>query len=251
MTNNVPLSLCIIIILSLIIISFVIIFFARHSRVKIGGYDYLYHGSKHKLEHLMPQPSGVLHGEAAVFATPSREFALAFINYPAKSGIELGSFEKKLHLIEMRPEALEVMDSPGYLYLLDRANFHTDKRVGMPDHELVSKKPAKIITSEYIPSALKELEEYQHAGNLVIVRNDKVFKVRLAEKHWTKISKQDAYTITLPKNKRINIIDNNSILIMTNKDSRKIVAFVKNVISNDATVKHTEIKLGLKIWFVE
>lgn len=129
--------------------------------------DVLYHGSPKKLKILVPKN---LHGDpdvaSAVFATPSREFALPYAggkwgdrdinqNTQFKKGI------RKVILQEMRPGAFKDIfeGRKGYMYHVPEETFKPPAHRKPSTWEVISEKPVKPIKVEEILDVSKALRE--------------------------------------------------------------------------------------------
>jgi len=146
------------------------------SHTKIGGDSLvLYHGSKHLIQgSLEPRPSRVVDGEAKVFATTDRWLALVFIGGLGDTILGLG-FVTSVgttigYLEEMVPGALNHLRIPGYIYTLPSGPFHSDHRLGMKRHELVSDSSVPILSTERIADVYDELMRAQTRENFTIVK---------------------------------------------------------------------------------
>jgi hypothetical protein len=116
-----------------------------------------YHGSPCKImKAIMPMPSYVLRGDAAVFATHIRAFALMFIGRWRDADIELGVHNGRLYIKEMYHGAFNLLRVPGYVYTCC-GEFHSDDRLGMPSHEFVCMHEVPIVTVEKIACAFDEI----------------------------------------------------------------------------------------------
>lgn len=123
---------------------------------------YYYHGSSAEITdtYLKPRPSRVLDGEKAVFATNKRYISLMFIPKWSDSDIEFGFINDKPYAREIYPNAFNILKNvSGYIYYLDSKGFKTDKRLGLQGAEFINKKKVKILESEYIKDAYKELKK--------------------------------------------------------------------------------------------
>lgn len=138
---------------------------ARSNDTK-GRTALLFHGSPIRARRLEPRD---LHGDPqippAVFASPSREFALAY------SGSKWGDrdLEQSVHynandqdsvpkmvLQEMRPGALkEIFDRSGYLYSLPAETFEAGRQ--QTPWEMISKKPVMPTRTERVKNILEAL----------------------------------------------------------------------------------------------
>lgn len=135
-------------------------------RAKLAA-DALYHGSPNKIDRLEPKN---LHGDpqvpTAVFASPSREFALAY------SGGKWGDRDMEqslwwdrdnpehtpqMMLQEMRPGAFdETYQQPGYLYHVPGETFSESPRHGTP-WEQISENAVTPTQTEEIPNVSEAL----------------------------------------------------------------------------------------------
>jgi hypothetical protein len=129
--------------------------------------DVLYHGSPKKLKILVPKN---LHGDpdvaSAVFATPSREFALPYAggkwgdrdvnqNTQFKKGV------RKVILQEMRPGAFKDIfeGRKGYMYHVPEETFKPPAHRKPSTWEVISEKPVKPIKVEEILDVAKALRD--------------------------------------------------------------------------------------------
>lgn len=123
----------------------------------------LYHGSNLLIEKfLKPFPSKVINGEEAVFASPYKEFVLAFMGKKwSDKDIELGSYKFKTYIIEKKPGMFKKIYSnqKGYLYEVSKTGFKDDKRLGMQGFEKIKKTKTKIKKMSKIDDVLKELKK--------------------------------------------------------------------------------------------
>ena len=131
----------------------------------------LYHGSPIKMEVLKPKN---LHGDPnvkdVVFATPSREFALAYAGKKwGDRDIEQRVNNRRMSLTESRPGALDETFSkvPGYIYHLPSEGFSKLPRQ-RTSFEVVSERPVKPVKIEEIPDTLRAL----HESGVVLNRYD-------------------------------------------------------------------------------
>lgn len=124
----------------------------------------LYHGSPKKLKILIPQKE---HGDprvpSAIFASPSKTFALAYAgNKWGDRDIEQsfrGGNKPKMFLREMRPNAFkEIYNTQGYLYQVPSESFQAMKG-RRSSFEVVSYDSVKPIKMEIIHNILKELKQ--------------------------------------------------------------------------------------------
>lgn len=123
----------------------------------------LFHGSKiENVKVLEPKPHGAVGGEAVVFATKDRRFALAMIYGTGDQlafdyEINKGTGTTKVYLNEIKEGALNLLKQPGYLYLVSEQDFVSDSRL-IPE-ELIAKDPVKVINVEYFPDILEQLKK--------------------------------------------------------------------------------------------
>ena len=61
------------------------------------------------------------------------------------------------YAIELRPDAFDALRVGGYLYTVDAAPFHHDRRLSMPD-ELISSTPVDVRNTEVIKNAYDEIK---------------------------------------------------------------------------------------------
>lgn len=127
----------------------------------IGGKSkkYYYHGSPYKITgDLIPKPSKVINNEEAVFATNQRWLALVFLSEHTNKDLSFGFLNGEPIIEEMYPGAMKILKASGYIYYVDPTDFTSDSRLGMRGHEFIQKKPVKILKTEYISDAWKELQ---------------------------------------------------------------------------------------------
>lgn len=125
-----------------------------------GGNKLLYHGSSKDLDILKPMASKVIDGEAAVFATNAKFLAIIFIASNATdSDIDIGFIHDVPYILEQWPGAFDkfLKGRAGYLYYVNAENFHSDKRLGMHNHEFISNNDEKILKKERIEDIYEAL----------------------------------------------------------------------------------------------
>lgn len=120
---------------------------------------YLYHGSNKKVNgnFLIPHKSALFGGKKIVFATNELWMALYFIMQLHDRGVFVGYHNGIPFILETRPGALKQGINKGWIYLVEKKNFKTDKNV-MRRVEFVSKIKAKIIKRIRIVNILKKLK---------------------------------------------------------------------------------------------
>jgi superfamily II DNA or RNA helicase len=136
-------------------------------RQLIPGYEKtagsVFHGSSLKLQTLQPRHEHGLAGiGSVVFASPSRDFALAYAgnrwtNEDIRQGVVDGKRGDVMRLEEMRPGAFkDAFDTPGYLYRISDRGFTAVSKDGTP--EVVSSKAVKPTQATHLRNVLKELK---------------------------------------------------------------------------------------------
>lgn len=120
---------------------------------------YYFHGSNQKLEKLIPMPSKVVDNESVVFATSQLWLALVFIPKHTDADIDLGYYDSHPYIMEQYPDAFSLLkNKKGFIYLLNKNNFKSDDRLGMQQHEFISKKEENIIKVIKIDDVFKALQ---------------------------------------------------------------------------------------------
>lgn len=164
---------------------------------KTGSAETMYHGSPTKVDQLEPRG---YHGDPqvppSVFASPLREFALAYSggkwdDRDIEQGLHSETDEPgtaKVELREMRPGVFdEVYQQPGYMYELPSESFATSPRHGTP-WEQVSTNTVTPRRVEHIKNVAKELRAsknvemlpYDEEESRRLIRSDRRVK-RLME----------------------------------------------------------------------
>lgn len=120
----------------------------------------IYHGSSHKLTSLDPKPSKVIDGENAVFGTDSKPLSAIFIPKWSDCDLDLGYYKGVLYCTEVYHGAFDILKGvSGYIYHLDGKQFESDKRLGMINHEFISRKSVKVIKAEKINDVYEYLKK--------------------------------------------------------------------------------------------
>jgi len=110
-----------------------------------------YHGSQKEIKNfILPRQSNVINKEKAVFATQEKWLAVFFIAPANDSDIECGFYKGQALIIEQYPNAFDKLKIPGYIYSVDKKYFSSDPRLGMLDHEFISREKVPIKTSKVI-----------------------------------------------------------------------------------------------------
>lgn len=119
-----------------------------------------YHGSPLRISGILfPGPSHVLGGDEAVFASNSREVAVAFTCRWTDDDIEFGVHDDDvLYLKERKPNAFDVFKQSGYLYHVSSITFESDHRLGLQGYEFISHSPVRILKRIHIEDVLSELQ---------------------------------------------------------------------------------------------
>lgn len=117
----------------------------------------MYHGSTKKLSNIDPKPSGVLNGQARVFATPNFRDALVFIPRWDDLDLEYGSIGRHTYMMERYPKAFDLLKTSGYVHKLSPTNFKRDNRIG-PD-EYISTHSEPVLEIFEIKNVLRELKK--------------------------------------------------------------------------------------------
>jgi hypothetical protein len=154
-----------------------------------------YHGSSKLIDgYLEPRSSRVIDNEKAVFATPSKEFALAFMGEKWNDNdFDLGSNGRYLHMVERRRGNFEkFFNVDGYLYKVNKSGFRSDKRLGMPDHEVICDDNVKILSTQYIPNILNALRK----SKIVMIKYDDLKFIRF-KKGCKKVMVNTEYILSL------------------------------------------------------
>jgi len=147
---------------------------------KDEGHKVLYHGShKRHLDVLEPRPSNVLDGEEAVFATNVWEIALIFSRKWTDDDLELGVMNDHLYVAEMFPGAFSVLCGDGMIYHIKKMDeikkFTGDERLGMKDHEFISKTKVEYSFREYCPNIKKVLDDSENIICIKYEEREKTF----------------------------------------------------------------------------
>jgi hypothetical protein len=126
--------------------------------------SYYYHGSPIELDILKPMgnKTSVIDNENAVFATNTKWLAIFFIaNDASDSDIECGFINNIPYLIEQYPGAYNkfLKGKSGYLHYVDYEYFNKDDRLGMPNHEFISKTEVPILKVNKIDDIYVELQK--------------------------------------------------------------------------------------------
>lgn len=118
----------------------------------------LYHGSNIKIDRYL-EPIKISDNEKAVFASPYKEFVLAFMGRKwSDEDLELGVYRFRTYIIEKKPKIFNKIFSrqQGYLYEVSSNGFKTDPRCGQ--FEKIKKTRTKISKTVHIPDVLKALK---------------------------------------------------------------------------------------------
>lgn len=127
--------------------------------------SFLYHGSGIALnigEYLKPNPSNILNGESMVFATDDYSLAMFFVRQWSKNDFYLGyNKNDNLTMTETYPNQFNKMfqGQSGYIYVVSKKDFSRDKRLGMYDHEFISRNSVKILDRVFIQDTLSFLKD--------------------------------------------------------------------------------------------
>lgn len=131
--------------------------------------EFLYHGSggvKIIKSFLKPHPSKVVDGEEVVFATNVFDFAVYFAAHAYDSDIEFGVVNGKAYAMEQYPKAFELLlkNKSAMVYLVGKTLFGSDPRLGMQEHEFISRGEVQILG--VVP--IKDIWEYlQRPGSSI------------------------------------------------------------------------------------
>lgn len=129
----------------------------------------LYHGSSHKINVLEPRPSRVIDNEKAVFATNSKTLAVAFIPKWSDCDLDLGYHHNILYCIEQYPAAFDKLKGvTGFVYTVDGSYFVSDERLGMKQHEFISKTEVPVLSTEII----NDVYDYIKKSNMCMITYD-------------------------------------------------------------------------------
>lgn len=122
---------------------------------------YLYHGSPTLIkDYLEPRSSAVIENEEAVFGTDSLDIAMMFLIGWDDCDFSLGYHHNRLYLMEVYHKAFDKFkNASGYIYKLDSSLFTSDKRLGMKQHEFISKNKVPIIETIHIDNVYEKLKE--------------------------------------------------------------------------------------------
>lgn len=139
-----------------------------------GKTKYYYHGSKQKIDVLLPKPSKVVNMEKVVFATDTIWLSIFFISDARDADIELGFVKGKPYILEQYEGAFDkyLKNVSGYIYYLDKSSFDTDSRLGLQNHEFISKTKVSIVKTVKVNNLYKQLKKY----NVNMVSFDKKIK---------------------------------------------------------------------------
>jgi hypothetical protein len=122
--------------------------------------NHLFHGTSEPIQgnYLLPKPSQVLQGEEAVFATNRFDFAVLFIAKWTDRDFEFGIVNGKAYCMEMYPNAFDILKkASGVVYLVQEEYFKTDERLGMKNHEFISKQKVPIDSYVKVGNVWEEL----------------------------------------------------------------------------------------------
>lgn len=86
---------------------------------------------------LMPAPSKVLEGQAAVFATDLMWIALIFAAKPPNNEIDFGFIDGRPYIAEMSAGAFSHLRRSGFVCVVNADGFCQERLVGMFGHEFV------------------------------------------------------------------------------------------------------------------
>jgi hypothetical protein len=121
----------------------------------------LYHGNVNRIEVIQPGSFNVIDGDKAVFATPLRWLALAFIPSWNDSDIELGFSNEEGFLLEKKKNAFSVFETAGYLHQVSGRDFHSDPRLGLQGMEFISDQSVTVDEIEEIENVRVALHREQ------------------------------------------------------------------------------------------
>lgn len=133
--------------------------------------EYLYHGSAVNIETgvLTRHPSKVVDGEEVVFATNLFDFAVYFAAHAYDSDIEFGIVNGKAYAMEQYPKAFELLlkNKTAWIYSVDKSKFSRDERLGMQEHEYISREDVKILKVALIKDIWQYLQRPDSSINLI------------------------------------------------------------------------------------
>lgn len=111
-----------------------------------------YHGSSVVHDTLKPHPSSLLGGTEVVFATPVFMVALVFSRKWNNEDFTFGRVGSRFYLKELKEGNFErvFLGKKAYVHLVDHRYFCRDKRLGMYEHEFVSRRHEKVHRVEEI-----------------------------------------------------------------------------------------------------
>jgi hypothetical protein len=121
---------------------------------------YLFHGTSKTIQgnYLIPKATQVLQGEEAVFATNRFDFAVLFAARWSDRDFEFGIINGNPYCMEMYPDAFHILkETSAVVYLLQKEYFQSDERLGMKNHEFISKQNVPIDSFVKIPNIWDEL----------------------------------------------------------------------------------------------
>ncbi len=123
----------------------------------------LYHGStKADIKVLKPFPHNAVNGEAVVFATSDKRFAIAMIHGTGNE-LAVGYFvdqethKEEMYIDELQEGKLSLLSAPGILYEVIGDDFISDPRLSHV--EFISKTETPVIKEVYVENILEELKK--------------------------------------------------------------------------------------------
>jgi len=144
---------------------------------------YYYHGSKFKIKgYLEPRPSPVINNEKAVFATNELWISLISIPKFKDNAIDYGYIGGYAYILELEDGAFKLLEVPGYIYVVSKKGFKSDKRLGMPNSEFINKKKVKIQKTIKIKNVLKALKKLDTVTLITSKKKDDLIYDYLKEK---------------------------------------------------------------------
>lgn len=132
---------------------------------------FLFHGSSVKIDDgvLRVHPSKVVDGEKVVFATNVFDFAVFFAAHAFDTDIEFGIVNGKAYAMEQYPKAFDLLlkNTEAWIYHVDATKFSSDPRLGMQEHEFISRQDVKPIRSTFISDIWDFLKRPNSSINLI------------------------------------------------------------------------------------
>lgn len=132
---------------------------------------FLFHGSSVKIDEgvLKVHPSKVVDGEKVVFATNVFDFAVFFAAHAFDSDIEFGIVNGKAYAMEQYPKAFDLLlkNTKAWIYYVDATKFTSDPRLGMQDHEFISRGDVKSLKVVFINDIWDFLKRSSSSINLI------------------------------------------------------------------------------------